>query len=320
MNLIDSVVQFTKKHSPDILVGLGIGGVVTGTILACKATRKIDPIIEEHKAQMNAVHMAADMEVTGNGEPYTEKDKRADTAKTYAKTGLKLAKLYLPAGAVMSASVGCILGSHKILNKRNIGLTAAYTGLAQTFAEYRKNIVEKFGQDADTEARYSIKAKTKKDKDGNEETTYEKPADYALRASDHSRFFREKTSPDDMYGSRFWDASKTLRLSTLYSTKTNLNRKLLTRKSHTLSLNEVYDAYDLAPSADGNILGYIYRPGIDPVDENGIPMTIDPVIFCFDMRKNKQTKKTIDEAIDNSTAIIDEEETLIDFPNLVSIV
>ena len=319
MTFVENVVQFTKKHTPDILVGLGVTGIFAGTVMACKATRKIDPIIEEHKKTMDAVHMAADMQVTASGEPYDEKDKRKDTALTYAKTGLKLGKLYGPSMLVMGGSVGCILGSHKILNKRNLGLTAAYSGLAQTFEEYRRNIVERYGEEADTEARYSIKAKKKKGKDG-EEVIYEKPEDYKLRASDHSRFFREKTSEDDIYGSRYWDASKTLRLSTLYSTKTNLNRKLLNRKSHTVSLNEVYDAYDLAPSEDGNALGYRYWPGIDPLDDNGIPMIIDPVIFCFDMKKNKQTKKTIDEAIDDSTALIDEEETLIDFPNLVTIV
>ena len=31
-----------KKHSPEILMGLGIAGTVTSTVLACKATLKID--------------------------------------------------------------------------------------------------------------------------------------------------------------------------------------------------------------------------------------------------------------------------------------
>ena len=48
MNIIDNTVVFVKKHSPEILVWMGIGGVITGTVMACKETTKIDQIIEDH--------------------------------------------------------------------------------------------------------------------------------------------------------------------------------------------------------------------------------------------------------------------------------
>ena len=55
MELLDTAVQTVKKHIPDILVALGIGGVVAGTVMACKETRKIDPILEDHKKRMDKI-------------------------------------------------------------------------------------------------------------------------------------------------------------------------------------------------------------------------------------------------------------------------
>ena len=38
-----------KKHSPEILVVVGVAGVVTSTVMACKATTKAGDILEEHQ-------------------------------------------------------------------------------------------------------------------------------------------------------------------------------------------------------------------------------------------------------------------------------
>lgn len=322
MKILDCAVKLWNDNKTEILLGFGIGGVLSGVGLACYETTKINPIIEEHKEKLEAIYSTEITEETADeSSKYTVNDRRKDITLTYVKTGLDLAKLYLPSGLVITGSIVCILASHRIMSERNAGLTAAYTGISETFAAYRQNIIDKYGQEADIEARYSIKAKKKKGKDGEEDTViYEKPDDYELRGSDHSRFFKEKVSEDDIFGSRYWNPSKTLRLSTLHSTNVNLNRKLLNRKSHTISLNEVYDALDLAPSKDGNVLGYVYRPGIDPLDENGLPMVVDLTIICFSQRTNKPTKTTVSEALNDDALSLDRDETLIDFPNLVPIV
>ena len=309
MKIVDSLVQSIKKHSPEILVGVGIVGIAAGTVLACKETRKIDPIIEEHKETLNDIHMASDTGIiidkeTSEGVPYTEKDKRRDLFNCYFHTGVELGKLYLPSVLVMTGSIGCILTSHNILNKRNIGLTAAYAGLSQAYEEYRKNIIEKFGESADIEARYSVKAKKNK----NGETTYETTD--KTDEVDHSRFFDCE--------SRFWDKNLNVNLMTLYSAETNLNRKLKTRRSHTVTLNEVYDSLDLRPSDDCQVLGYKYVPGLHQVDENGIPKVINIGIHRFD-NKGKRVFKPLSDVMHNEDY---EQETvmLLDFPNLVSIV
>lgn len=310
MNIIDNLAQGLRKHSPEILVGAGVIGVVVGTVMACKATKKIDPIIEEHKDTMTDIHMAADTGIlpdkqTGEGVAYTEKDKRRDTAMCYGKTALDLTKLYLPSGLVIVGSLVCILTSHKILSKRNVGLAAAYAGVSQAFEEYRKNIVEKFGEDADVEARYAVKAKRSKKDDSVE---YEVTED--TKESDHSRFFDAE--------SNLWEKSQNYNLMAIKSTEQNLNMKLKTRRSHIVSLNEVYEALDLRPSEDGQALGYIYDKERDICDANGIPEVIKISVYVLNNR-GKRTLKTVDELITDG---MEGNETvmLLDFPGLVRIV
>ena len=38
-----------QKHSPEILAGVGVVGVVASTVMACKATMKLNDILEESK-------------------------------------------------------------------------------------------------------------------------------------------------------------------------------------------------------------------------------------------------------------------------------
>lgn len=308
MNVMTSLFQSIKKHGPEILVWVGVTGIVTGTVLACKETRKIEPILEEHKDTLNDIHMATDTGIlvdkeTSNGVPYTDKDKRRDLAMCYGKTAVELGKVYWPSFLIISGSIGCILKSHSILNKRNLGLTVAYAGLSQVFDEYRKNIIDKFGEEADVEARYAVKAK--KNKKG--EVTYEMTEDTS--ENDHSRFFDAE--------SRLWDGNVNLNLSALKAQEQKLNRILKYRRSHMVTLNEVYDAVDVRPSKDGQILGYIYRPGIDPVDENGFPEIIKIAIYSLNRKNNKSALKTIDEIKQEDRG---EPVMLLDFPNLVQLV
>lgn len=311
MNLIDDLVKQLRRHAPEILTSVGTVGVIGGVILACKETRKIDPIIEDHKKTMNDIHEAVEKgavvdEETSETAEYTEKDKRRDVTMAYLSTGKKLFKLYLPSTLVLGGSLGCIIGSNRILNKRNSGLAAAYTGVAAAYEEYRKHIIEKFGEDADVEAKYEVKAKKTKDKKGEESTKYK--SDTEIKEKDHSRFFDCE--------SIYWDKSMNVNLMTLHSAEVQLNRRLKKRRSHTVALNEVYDALDLKPSNDGQVLGYTYRPGIDSLDANGVPQVIK--FGAYILENNKRVLKSVDALIDEGLA--QDSVMLLEFPNLTTIV
>lgn len=127
-----------RLRSPEILVVTGVIGAVAGAVLACRATLKLDEILDEAAENVERVNKAAEDEALK--ERYSETDRRKDLAVIYAKTGVKLAKLYAPAALVMGASVAGVLTGHGILRKRNVALAAAYATVYKGFKEYRKGV------------------------------------------------------------------------------------------------------------------------------------------------------------------------------------
>ena len=128
-----------KKHSPEILLVAGIVGAVTSAVMACKATLKANDIVEESKTQIDTIH-----EVSENpemAEKYSAEDKKKDLAIVYTQTAVKFIKLYGPSVLLGVASLGCMVGSNRILNKRNVALAAAYATVDKGFKEYRGRVI-----------------------------------------------------------------------------------------------------------------------------------------------------------------------------------
>lgn len=155
-----------KKHSPEILVVTGVVGTVVSAVMACKATTKVDFVLEDTKKKVEIIHEGAETgTVKGyldNGQvgmvPYTSKDAQKDLTIVYGQTALKMAKLYGPAVLVGATSIACILAGHNITRKRNLALAAAYTAVDTGFKKYRGRVVERFSEQLDKELLYDIKA------------------------------------------------------------------------------------------------------------------------------------------------------------------
>lgn len=153
-------VGFTfKKHSPEILLATGLVSGVACVISACKATRKLDSVLENKRKFEE--EFTAYIEDYGYSEEYTEEDAKKDLALVNVKTGWELVKLYAPAVGFGAISIASILGSHNIINKRYLSAAAAYTATLGDFNDYRERLIERFcdtGKDLDRELRYNIKA------------------------------------------------------------------------------------------------------------------------------------------------------------------
>lgn len=240
-----------KKHSPEILVVAGIAGTVVSAVLACKATTKVAEILDETKGTLDTIHEGME---TGaiNGQEYTTEDGKKDTVVVYAQTGMKLAKLYAPAIILGTLSITSILASNNILRKRNVALGAAYAAIDKSFKEYRGRVIERFGEQVDTELKYGIKAKKFEEIEVDPETGKEKKvkktvmvadpnlqSDYAVYFDSKSRNY--ETNPD--YNRMFLKAQQAF-----------ANDKLQTR-GH-LFLNEVLDDLDLPRTPAGQIVGW----------------------------------------------------------------
>ena len=242
-----------KKHSPEILMVAGIAGTVASTVLACKATTKINAILEETKETTELIH---DGMKNGkvNGKEYTEEDGKKDLTIVYAQTGVKLIKLYGPAIALGTLSIVSIVSGHKILKKRNVALAATYAVVDKGFKNYRKNVIDRFGEELDKELRYGIKAKEveeivvdEKGKEKVEKKVVQEITDMD-GYSEYARFYD--------CGNTGWTKDPEYNLMFLRQQQ-NYANEVLKARGH-LFLNEVYDMLGIPRSKAGQVVGWIY--------------------------------------------------------------
>lgn len=254
-----------KKHSPEILVVAGVVGVVTSAVMACKATTKVNDILEESKTKVDQIHgvLADDSkrfkEVEENGEMtkvevYSEEDSKKDLAIVYVQTAAKFAKLYGPSIVLGALSITSILASNNILRKRNVALAAAYATVDKSFKDYRSRVVERFGKELDRELKYNLKSQeieeTVVDEKG-EEKTVKKTVNMVNTNhffSEYAKFFDE-SCPD-------WTKDPERNRFFLTRQQDYANDKLKARGY--LFLNEVYEMLGVPRTKAGQIVGWIY--------------------------------------------------------------
>lgn len=255
-----------RKHSPEILMAVGVVGVVASGVMACKATLKIEEIVDDAKHKLDMIHeVSADPEMT---EKYTAEDSKKDLAIVYTQTAVKMIKLYGPSVALGVASLGCMIGSNRILNKRNVALAAAYTAVDKSFKEYRGRVVERFGKELDKELRYNIKAQeieeVSVDKDGKE--TVKKTTVDVMDPNNYSQY---SIIFDD--GNPGWDKDPELTKYFLIQQQNWANDRLKAR-GH-LFLNEVYDMLGAKRTKAGAQVGWVYDEK-SPVGDNYVDFGI----------------------------------------------
>ena len=269
-----------KKHSPEILIVTGVVGTVVGTVMACKATTKLDPILEEAKEKIDGVHkVKEDPELAKKyeekyGEAFTEQESKKELAIVYAQTGIKLVKLYAPAVTVSVASILCIVKSHNILTTRNAALAAAYTAVDKGFKEYRGRLIDRFGEDLDRELRYNIRSKeiqeTVVDENG-EEKVITKTVQVAesIEHNPYTKCFDEWC--------RGWNRDAEMNQVFLKRQQDYANEKLEAKGY--LFLNEVYDMLGIPKTKLGHVVGWVY-------DENN-PKKIDFGVYNIHKEANR---------------------------------
>ena len=253
------------KHSPEILMVVGAVGAVTSTVMACKATLKVNDILAAHDATVATIHDVQEGKVQIKaGEEDTEEDVKKDLTTTYVQTGLKIAKLYAPAVILGTLSIGCMFGSNHILQKRNAALTAAYVTLDKAFADYKGRVTERFGGRVQSELEHGIKAVEVENKIVNEDGTEETIKSYMDEVdgahSPYDLIFDEmidEWQPDAQYNK--WH---------LAQVEDAASRRLRTQGY--LFLNDVYrmigryNSGAMIVKPEGQIVGWLY----DPNNEN----------------------------------------------------
>lgn len=131
LEIVKSVKLSASKHSPEILMGLGIVGMISTTVLAVKATPKAIKLIEEKK-----------------NESPTELSTFEKAETTW--------KCYIPAVVTGAVSIACLIGANSENAKRNAALVAAYKLSEATLNEYKDKVIEVIGEKKEKKVREAI--------------------------------------------------------------------------------------------------------------------------------------------------------------------
>lgn len=127
-----SVQTAMKKHSPEILTGIGIAGMITTTVMAVRATPKALILIEEKKDELETDTLSG---------------------KEIVKTAWPC---YIPAAVIGSVSIFCLIGASSTNLRRNAALATAYTLSESTLKEYQEKVVETIGEKKEQSIRDAV--------------------------------------------------------------------------------------------------------------------------------------------------------------------
>ena len=264
-NIVGRTMLKAKKYSPEILIGVGIAGIITSTVMACKASRKLDDAIDEIGKDISEVkekHSMIDKETGERVYDDISSDYRRDLTKAYFRSGVKIVRMYAPAVAIGTASIFCIIGSHNIEKKRNAAMAAAYSAIEEGYKKYRDRVISELGEDADKRFRYGIKEEevevVEEGKDGKKKTKKEsqKVVDPYDNLSVYARYFDEACTP--------WTKDPETNLFFLRQQQRYAN-EMLQARGHVF-LNEVYDMLDIPRTKEGAVVGWVKGNGDYRID------------------------------------------------------
>lgn len=124
--ILKSVGHAFRKRAPEILTGVGIGGMITTTVLAVRATPEALRRIDAEKRRL--------------------KREKLTVMETVRIAGT----VYIPAAVTGAVSTACLVGASAVNGRRNAALATAY-GLAESsLRDYRAKVVETIGERRET--------------------------------------------------------------------------------------------------------------------------------------------------------------------------
>lgn len=130
--LVKTVKNLAIEHSPEILAGIGIAGMITTTVLAVKATPKALQLIEAKKEELGV-----------------DKLTPVETVKAAWKP-------YVPAVVTGVLATSCLIGSTSVSLRKNAALATAYKLSETALTEYKEKAVEVVGEKKEQAIREKI--------------------------------------------------------------------------------------------------------------------------------------------------------------------
>jgi hypothetical protein len=235
-------ILITQKNSPRLMFAAGIVGVGVGTIMACRATLKLESAVDEITHDIKSVKS-----LRGSKGGYPVEESGRDLAYVYLKGATKLTKLYAPSVIVYGVSISALTGAHVTLTRRNASLTAAYALVSKSFSEYRDRVRGELGDDRELDIYHAASLVELPSNDPKSKKGELVKVSDPNKFSPYARFFDEY--------SRNWVKNPELNRLWVQSQQNYLNQ-LLQVRGHVL-LNEAYDALGVDRSSAGCVVGWL---------------------------------------------------------------
>jgi Family of unknown function (DUF6353) len=242
-----------SEHAPRILFVGGVVGMVGSTVLACRATLKLETTLDDIEREKQLAHSVKGQvespEYKGNA-TYTDQEFSRDLTVIGVRGVGQVIKLYAPSVVLGAVSIAALTKSHSILKDRNLAMTAAYVALDGAFSRYRARVVDRYGEDVDRDLRFETEEVDMLDEETGKITattvvTGNPGAPYA-------RFY-------DAESSRNWSVDPDINLLFLRNVQNHMNDRLRSR-GHVF-LNEVYDELGLSHTEPGAVVGWRWNKG-----------------------------------------------------------
>lgn len=237
-------VLAAKKHSPHILFGAGVVGIVGTAVLASRATLKLDGVIKDFENDQARIQKAR----TDMPEKYAESTAKSDGVIIRAQLVKKICMLYWPAVGLGCVSIAALTGSHMILTRRNTSLVAAYTAVDTAFKKYRGRVVSEYGEDKDRELMFGTQSREVYSEKKNGEPKVETVKSYGDGLSPYAVEF-DSTNLN-------WQQHPSYNAFFLRMVQNHANDQLRS-KGH-LFLNDVYRELGLDDTEEGAVVGWLW--------------------------------------------------------------
>lgn len=150
--LVASTRNAVSKHSPGILMGFGIGGMIATTVLAVTATPKAMACIEEEKRAQNRALIREAEELGHDTCTQIGKLRPLDVVRVTWKC-------YIPAAITGVLSTSCLLLSGSVHARRNAALATAYKLSETALREYREQVIDTIGEKKEQVVREKVNQK-----------------------------------------------------------------------------------------------------------------------------------------------------------------
>ena len=246
-----------KKHSPDILFGLGVIGMVGSAVMASKASVNLTEVRTENA--VSAMDERKRLNTLGLEQDSAEY--KQAVGRKHISNSFSYVKMYAPAVSVGAASIAMLVVGHQTNKKRVASALAAYAIVERAYTQYRGRVVEKYGSETDNNFRFG-KAENRSystlNEDGKKVKVKNRVWTLDDESSEYARFFDEF--------SVVWRNEPSLNLYFLKTQQAYFNDMLITR-GHVF-LNEVYDSLGIPRTKAGAVVGWVKRE-IDPLSGDG---------------------------------------------------